>query len=110
MYMLFMITTNYYKSHMLLQIPSCYRTLFILFIADSMGVSESLEGRYLQNLSQVIKSNVCSQKDKSTEAEIVFLMNNALLIPHFASGWSLLLPTVSQFKSLYWLSVKFSSV
>lgn len=84
---------------MFLQVLPCYRTLFILFIADSMGVSEPLEGRYLQNLSQVIKSNVCPRKDRSTGAERVFLRNNASLILYFAGGWSLLLPTVSHLSS-----------
>lgn len=83
----FMITANYHKSHtILLQMLPCYRMLFILFIADSMGVSESLEGRYLQNLCQVIKSSVCPQKDRSTGAERVSLRNNASLIPFCAGG------------------------
>lgn len=105
-----MSMANYYNAHtMLLQILPCCRMLFILFIADSMGVSESLEGRYLRNLCQVIKSNVCPQKDRSTEAESVALRNNALLIKFFAGGWSLLLPSVP-FMSRYWLSMKSSSV
>lgn len=92
----FMITANYHKSNtMLLQILPRYSMLFILFTADSMGVSESLEGMYLQNLCQVIKSSVCPQKDRSTGAERVSLRNNASLIPFVAGGWSLLLPTVS---------------
>lgn len=66
-----------------------------------MGVSESPEGRYLQNLSQVIKSNVCPLKDRSKEAERVFffLRNKASVILYFAGGWSLLLPTVSHLRA-----------
>lgn len=103
MYILFMITANYHEAcTMLLQILPCCRMLFILFIADSMGVSESLEGRYLQNLCQVIKPNVCPQKDRSTGAERVSLRNNASLIQFFFScGWSLLLPTVSHLLAFY---------
>lgn len=95
-----MITANYHKAHsMLLQMLPCYRMLFILFIADSMGVSESLEGRYLQNLCQVIKSSVCPQKDRSTGAERLSPRNNASLIQFFAGGWSLLLPSVSHLRA-----------
>lgn len=54
---------------------------FIMFIADSMGENESLEGR--QNLCQVIKSSVCPKQDRSTGAEQVSLRNNAFLIPFF---------------------------
>lgn len=86
MYILFMITANYHRAH------TCYWMLFILFIADSTGVSESLEGMYLQNLCQVIKSSVCPQKGRSTGAERVSQRNNASLIQFFAGGWSLLLP------------------
>lgn len=40
-----MNTANIHKSHaMLLQMLPCYIMLFILFIADSMGVRESLGG------------------------------------------------------------------
>lgn len=77
----------------------CYRILFILFIADSMGVSESLEGRYLQNLSQVIKSNVCPLKDRSSGAERVFFWGTMHQWFYIASGWSLLLPTVSHLRA-----------
>lgn len=72
-----MITDNYGKAH------TSYRMLCILFIADSMAVSESLEGRYLQNLFQVIKSSVCPQKDRSTGAEGLSLRNSASLIQIF---------------------------
>lgn len=81
------------QAHML-QILPCYN-MFILFIADSMGVSESLEGRYLQNLCQVIKSSVCPQKDRIIGAEIVSLRTMPHWFSFFAGECSLLLPTVS---------------
>lgn len=93
----------------MLQVLPCYRMLFILFIADSMGVSESLEGRYLQSLCQVIKSSVGPQKDKSIGGETVSLRNNALLIPFLLVGGyccCLQCPV----KSFCWLSVAFLSI
>lgn len=107
----FMITANYHKSNtMLLQILPCYSMLFILFTADSMGVSESLEGMYLQNLCQVIKSSVCPQKDRSTGAERVSLRNNASLIPFFCWWMATAVAYSVPFNSYCWLSVEFSSV
>lgn len=107
----FTITANYHKSNtMLLQILPRYSMLFILFTADSMGVSESLEGMYLQNLCQVIKSSVCPQKDRSTGAERVSLRNNASLIPLFCRWMVTALAYSVPFNSYCWLSVEFSSV
>lgn len=64
--------------------------LFIVFIADNMGVSESLEGRYLQNLCQVVKSCVCPQKDRSTGAVNVSEEKCLTDLIFVAGGWSLL--------------------
>lgn len=82
-----------------LEMLPCCRMLFFLFIADSMGVSESLEGRYLRNLCQVIKSNICPQKDRSTMTERVSLRKNGSLIQFFAGEWPLLLPSASHLRA-----------